>query len=444
MKRRLILLAVATSSLVLVAFMIPLALLLRTVASERAVDSATAQIQSLSPLVAALDSRSLALAADGQGRSVTVFLPDGEVVGDPVPRDPAVVLASRGRSLTAAVPGGREVVVAVAGLPSGTAVIRTFVSDGEMSRGVARAWLVLGVVGVGLLAVSVSVAALLARSLVRPLTALVGTSDTLAEGDLTVRSAGDGPPEVRQVGASLDRLAGRIEQLLQRERETVADLSHRLRTPLTALRIDGESLRDPEEASRIARGLDNLERAVSDVIRTARGQGGDVQNARSDAARVVRERVEFWSALAEDQERPMAVDLPSGPVPVGVSSDDLAVCVDTLLDNVFAHTDEGVPFALQLTAMRGGGGCLIVSDAGPGFTDPDQASRGRASEHGRSTGLGLDIARRTAEMSGGALTLTRSPAGGGAVVVELGPPLGAPRASDDAGDRRPVRTRSRR
>ena len=360
-----------------------------------------------------------------------MFLPDGEVIGYPAPRDPAVDLAARGSSLTASVPGGREVVVAVAGLPSGTAVIRTFVSDSEMSHGVAQAWAVLSLVGVGLLGIGAAVAGWLARSMVTPLSALVATSDTLAQGDLTVRSTGDGPPEVRQVGASLDRLAEQIDHLLRHERETVADLSHRLRTPLTALRVDGESLRDPEEAARIARGLDNLERAVSEVIRTARRQDAagrtpltDAAGSRTDASEVVRERAVFWSALAEEQGRPMAIDVPAVPIPVATSADELAVCVDTLLDNVFTHTAEGVPFTVRLSELRGGGGCLIVADAGPGFSDPDQALRGATAGTGRSTGLGLDIARRTAESSGGAFTLARSPAGGAAVVVELGPPSG--------------------
>ena len=59
----------------------------------------------------------------------------------------------------------------------------------------------------------------------------------------------DGPEEVRRVGAALNRLAGRIDELLAAERETVADLSHRLRTPLTAVRLDVESLPTPNARS---------------------------------------------------------------------------------------------------------------------------------------------------------------------------------------------------
>ena len=112
-----------------------------------------------------------------------------------------------------------------------------------------RAWLLLGGVSLLLLLLSVLVADQLARSLVRPLTALAQASDRLAAGDLFARAAVAGPSEVRRAGAGLNRLAVRIGELLAHERETVADLSHRLRTPLTALRIDAESLRDVSEWS---------------------------------------------------------------------------------------------------------------------------------------------------------------------------------------------------
>ena len=95
-----------------------------------------------------------------------------------------------------------------------------------------------------------TVADQLARSLVRPLAALARASDRLAGGDLSARAMVAGPPEVRRAGSGLNRLAVRIGDLLAHERETVADLSHRLRTPLTALRIDAESLRDEAERTR--------------------------------------------------------------------------------------------------------------------------------------------------------------------------------------------------
>jgi len=107
-----------------------------------------------------------------------------------------------------------------------------------------------------------------------------------------------------------------------------------------------------------------------------------------------------------------------------VSRDDLVTCTDILLENVFAHTPEGVALAVRLSARAGGGAWLTVTDDGPGFGDADPTQRGVS--RGGSTGLGLDIARRIAEASGGSLAIGRSVSGGGAVTVGLGPPAGPP------------------
>jgi signal transduction histidine kinase len=139
---------------------------------------------------------------------------------------------------------------------------------------------------------------------------------------------------------------------------------------------------------------------------------------------VINERAAFWQPLAEDQERPMMVEVAAGPVLVSASSEDLAACTDVLLENVFSHTDEGAAFTVRLSRRAGGGAWLVVADDGPGFPDADATERGRSSDG--STGLGLDIARRIAEASGGSLTIGRSTSGGGAVTVGLGPPARPP------------------
>jgi signal transduction histidine kinase len=428
MRLRVILLVVATSSLVLISFLIPLAMVLRTLAADRAVSAATAQAQSMAPLVTTLPTDSLRLTIDQinaeTGTAVTVFLPSGLELGQPAPRSAPVRLAQKGRSFTADAPGGAQVLVAVEGLPDGSAVISTFVPDSVLRHGVTRAWLLLGCVGLLLLVLSVAVADQLARSVVRPIKALALASDRLAAGDLSARATVAGPPELCRAGAGLNRLAVRIGELVAHERETVADLSHRLRTPLTALRIDAESLRDGAEMERLLADVSAVERTVSGIIREARRPSGDGVPASCDAAEVIGERAAFWWPLAEDQDRWMTVEVAPGPVPVLASRDDLAACADILLENVFAHTSEGVALAIRLTPRAGGGAWLVVTDDGPGFGDVDPTQRGLS--RGGSTGLGLDIARRIAEASGGTLAVGRSAAGGGAVRLGLGSPAGPP------------------
>ena len=433
MRLRLSLLVLAISSLILVSFLLPLALLLRTFAADKASSAATAQAQWMAPLVATLTPAQLRVTVDGvnahnPAEPTTVFLPGGQVLGAHAAKSADVLAAENGRSFTQRVQGGEDILVAVQGLSKGTAVIRTFVPAAQLSQGVSQAWLLLGLIGLGLLALSVVVSSQLARSLLLPLAAVARASELLADGDLSARAPADGPPEVRQVSRGLNRLAARIGELLAHERETLADMSHRLRTPLTALRIDAESLRDHAEMMQVTSDVDALTRTVNEIIREARRPSGSAGRVACDAAEIVRERTAFWQALAEDQDRRMEVEVAADWLPVRVPAQDLAACIDILLENVFAHTAEGAGFAVRLTPRAGGGAWLMVSDEGPGFGDGGYPVSRGASGAG-STGLGLDIARRIADSSGGSLTIGRSARGGAAVTLALGA-TAAPREAD--------------
>ncbi|WP_290062814.1 HAMP domain-containing sensor histidine kinase [Amycolatopsis solani] len=423
MRKRLAVLVAAAMSLVLVAFLVPLAILLKSVTADRAVTAATAKAQSLTSLVATAGAAALRPAVDQlnttAGHPVTVFLPDGTVLGAPGPRTPGVTLAAaQGSSLTVEDDDGREILVAVQGLPGGTAVVRAFVARAELTRGLGAAWLVLAGLGVLLLALGVFVADRLARSIVRPVHELAAVSRRLADGDLDARARPGGPAEVRSVASALNLLAARIRDLVRQEREAVADISHRLRTPLTVLRLDAEALRDPAEAERITGHAESLERQVTALIDQARAR--DAAPGSCDAAVVAGERAEFWSVLAQDQDRAVTLAIDPGPLPVAVGEPELAACLDALLGNVFAHTPEGTAYAIRLSATPGGA-CLEVSDEGPGF---DEVPRGESGAG--STGLGLDIARQTARASGGTFTVTRARPHGARIVLELGAALGMP------------------
>ena len=422
MRRSLALLVAATTSLVLVAFLVPLAVLIRSATAEQAVSEASGQASALALLVATADRDAVELALDtveaGTGNPFTVFYPDGNVLGTPAERTTAVELAAAGaESLTVRTADGRDVLVAV-GLPDegGTGVVATSVPAEELTEGVLRTWLALAGLGVGLVALGVVVADRLARSLVRPVVDASEVSHRLARGELDARADPAGPAEIQAVATGLNHLAARISGMLRDEREAAADVSHRLRTPLTALRLDAEALPDDPRSARVVDGIDALERAVTQVIADARSRGAD-HAAHCDAARVVTDRVAFWSVLADDTDRRLSADIADGPVSVRVSAPDLAASVDAVLGNVFAHTPDGTPFAVVLE-HDSEHARLVVADGGGGFTVSDPVDRGTS--QAASTGLGLDIARRVAESSGGQLRTGLSPFGGAEVILELG------------------------
>ncbi|MEV6302437.1 HAMP domain-containing sensor histidine kinase [Actinoplanes sp. NPDC051861] len=410
MRQRLTLLVAGTTLLVLLAFLVPLAVLVRQVAEDRALSRADDVVQTIVPVAGAGDVTALRLAVTAQPVPVTVFLPDESVLGTPAAPTAAVRLAAEsGRALTVVTDDGQEVAVPVLGA-GGTTVVRTVVTDAELTRGVTRAWLTLAALGLALVLLGLLVADRLARTITAPITQLSEVSHRLAGAELTARADPSGPRELREVAGALNHLASRIQELLAAEREQIADLSHRLRTPLTALRLEAESLRDPEESARVASAADQVARAVTAVIQQARRRDVAPAVASCDAAAVVRDRVAFWAVLAEDTGRALSRALPpeAEPVPVAVSGEDLAAALDALLGNVFAHTPDGTALSVTLSTD----GVLEIADAGPGFA-PSAARRGASA--GGSTGLGLDIARRIATR----FEITGAPGGGAVVRLRL-------------------------
>jgi signal transduction histidine kinase len=418
-RRQITLLVAATTSIVLLAFLLPAASLVARVAEARALDAAQAQLQVLIPSVGLDDQADVAAAvavgADST-RQVSVRWVDrtwlgstGALGADDPPVTAETLEGADGTRLVQ--PVRRD---------DGTAVVEVFVPAAQLRAGVTRTWLVLGGLGVVLLVLALAVADRLARSLTRPVTELASTAERLGAGDLSARATPAGPPEVHAVGLAVNRLAGRIGELLAAERETAADLAHRLRTPLTALRLDVEAL-PPGDRDRVLDDVDALSRGIDEVIAEARRPVREGLGAGSDATAVVADRVRFWSVLAEEERRALTVDLAEGPLPVRVAAADLAAAVDALLGNVFAHTPEGVGFRVQVARTPAGGARVVVADTGPGIPDAVGALV-RGQSGGGSTGLGLDIARRTAQASGGTVELSSSTAGT-TVTLELGPTL---------------------
>ena len=445
MRRRILLLVTGTTVLVVLAFAIPVALLIRSAVEQRGERSIRDEAAGVARFLAygrptnTEISNYLATQTQTADRSVSVLTPGGQVLGkappngggSPPPPPPSDDHGSGGGEnrrgpgggpgtdpQVRSVPGGKVAEVSVRAGEDGSYRVQAFASNDALYAGLGQWYALLAGGSVALLLIGIGGGELVTRRIVRPLTRTAQTAHQLSVGDVTARAPTDGPREVAEVGTALNRLADRIDELIAEERETVADLSHRMRTPLTALRLDAEALRSPEDAARIGAHVTALERTLTAVIHAARRPQREGRLPATDATAVVGWRVAYWSALTDEQERTRSVTLPDVPVYVRTSPEDLAAAVDALLENVVAYTPEGTPFAVSLSTVDGGAR-LVVSDSGPGL--PDGAGiRGR-SDRG-STGLGLDIARRCAEASGGAMYVGRSAAGGAQITLDLRAP----------------------
>ncbi len=426
-RRRLALIAAVATGTVMLAFCVPLAFFVRTVAYDRAIDAAELQARSLAAELAGVTSQATIERIAGQANSAamsraTVYLTGGRATtGHPAAttrvtaRRTIPPTVRSGHTATTADPSGSRDVWEPVHRSAAVAVV-VHVLPGDLTKGVSRTWAILFGGGALLVLFAVGLADRLGRSIVRPLLALEDVTHRLRDGDLEQRHEPAGPYEVAEVGQAVNELADRISSLIASTRVAAADLGHRLRTPLTALRLDVESIADDEERARVATGLETVEAAVSRLIQETR-QAPQPAHRRADLSQAVRDRMAFWSLLAKSQQRPVEVRAPSRRVDVSLGRDELDAAIDALLSNVFAHTPEGTGFSVQLRPSPGASSTwsLIVEDQG-GRTGADpSATNGRPG----GTGLGLDIVRRTAVLGGGSAEIGLGASGGYRIEVRL-------------------------
>jgi len=294
-------------------------------------------------------------------------------------------------------------------------------------------WALLGGAAVLALALGVLVALPVVRWILRPVERLdEGTgrvaAAVLAGGSAAPVSDGTGPPELRRLSASFDDMAVTVTQALAAQRAFVADASHQLRNPLTALRlrlsnldghVDDTAAEDQaaalEEAERLSTLLDGL-LALARAERAAPATTVDVDLAVAD-------RLDAWRPLAEhtglrlDRAGPRGL---SAVVPTGA----IETVLDAVLDNAVKFTPAGGSVTVG-TAAADGHVEIAVRDTGPGLA-PDELDRATdrfwrspAQSNVEGSGLGLAIAARTVELAGGALRLERPGDGGLRVVARL-------------------------
>ncbi|MGP3984690.1 sensor histidine kinase [Streptomyces sp. KR80] len=450
MRWALVKVSLAVTAMVVVAFAVPLGLVVKEMARDRAFSDAERQAATIGPALAITTDdaqlmRAVASTTAGADGRMAVYVPgangegseaegagratgtggDAVEIGKRRATDDDLATAIRlGRASISSVPGGFALLQPTAVGSGKVAVVEVFVSDRDVTNGVNTAWVVLAAVGLGLVVGSVAIADRLGTRMVRPAEQLAGAAQDLGEGKLGTRVPEEGPAELRAAAVAFNSMADQVVQLLANERELAADLSHRLRTPLTVLRLNAASLGDGPAAEQTRAAVAQLEGEVDQIIRTAREQRPHTQGplgagSGCDASEVIRERMAFWSALAEDEGRTVRLAGVSRPVRIPVGRAELAAALDALLGNVFRHTPEGTAFAVD---VHNGDDAVIVlvSDAGPGIADPDAAlRRGHGDGGPGSTGLGLDIVRRVAESTGGDVRIGHSVLGGTEVRVWL-------------------------
>jgi len=300
--------------------------------------------------------------------------------------------------------------------------VRVTYPTSRVDARVRRSWALLGVVALVVLAATALVGLAIARWIAGPLAAVGAAAVRLGEGRLAEHAPEQGPPEVRAVARSLNATAAKLEALLRSQEEFVADASHQLRTPLTALRLRLENLEaggaDVEAA---LAEVERLARLVDDLLALARADTTAAAATALDVAGVAADRAEAWSPLAAER----GVDLIAprgGPVRARAARERLEQVLDNLLSNALEVSSAGA--AIRVFAESTGGRvALHVLDQGPGLPAADRERAFDRFWRGREdgSGLGLAIVKRLAEADGGAVELREAPGGGVDAVVLLRP-----------------------
>lgn len=249
----------------------------------------------------------------------------------------------------------------------------------------------------------------------------------LGEGVLDERAdVGAGPPEVRRLAATFNTMAARTEALVHGHRAVIADVSHQLRTPLTALRLRLDVLAAGAEGVTAAElgaaqeEIARLSRLVDGLLAVARAEQTAPRPTAVRVDEVVAERVAAWLPVAEERDVRLTVSSDGSALTVALGTGHL----EQILDNLIANAVDAVPEGGSITLDRGTVGDAVrvfVRDDGPGMTDEAKtvAFRRFGNPKARGAGLGLAIVHRLVTVNGGTARLQDTPGGGLTVVLDL-------------------------
>jgi heavy metal sensor kinase len=241
--------------------------------------------------------------------------------------------------------------------------------------------------------------------------------------------------ELARLGESLNRMLGRVEDAVERERRFVGDASHELRTPLANLKAELElALRRARTSDELVMALrsaaeetERLTRLADDLLVLARADGGGppLRRERVDLGRLVHREVRSFASRAAA----LGVSLEAvvgETVDAEIDAARLRQAIGNLVDNALRHTPAGGRVVVELVRWEGGP-IVEVSDSGEGFEpsfldrafDPFSRSDAARARTDGGAGLGLTIVRAVAEAHGGWVEARNRPEGGAAVSIHL-------------------------
>jgi signal transduction histidine kinase len=288
-------------------------------------------------------------------------------------------------------------------------VVRATRSDAAVARRAHRAWLLLGALALGVVALATAGAVLLARRLTAPLERLAAAARRLGEGDFAARAPRAGVAELDAVAGALDTTAARLDDMVTRERAFTADASHQLRTPLAALRLELEAMElrgEPAVELPVALGqVERLQTTVETLLAVARD--APRAGATADLGALVGEVEDRWRGPLAAVGRPLRISRGPSPALAQASPAVVSEILDVLISNALRHGRGAVSVRVR---RREGTLGVDVMDEGPGppggADDAFVRRVGRAGGEGADGhGIGLALARSLAHAERGSLTV---------------------------------------
>lgn len=288
-------------------------------------------------------------------------------------------------------------------------------------------WTWLASAAAAALALGAAVGTAISRWIARPLHALAGAAEAIRAGHDAARADSDsGPPEIRQVAGTFNSMAQHIAVLLEAQRGMTAEVSHQLRTPLSALRLRLELFASDLDAGR-AEEIDamlaeiaRLTRLVDGLLAVARAEASPASPEPIDLRELVRDRLSAWQPVADDRAVALRFDDTTPPVMARANPGHVEQILDNLLDNALTAA---VHAHVTVSAWTDDAAVLTVADTGPGMSVErrahalDRYYTDRTGDGG--TGLGLHVVTRLVAANHGTIALCDTIGGGLTVRIHL-------------------------